>query len=304
MPNKNIFIVDDDSNLTKALNTLFSGSGYNISIAANGKAAQEKLKNTSFDLTILDMHMPGLDGPAVLKIINQNYPDTKVIVLTGLGREYKEKIKGLKYQAFLTKPFSAVELADTAKAVLEGKQLPEKEIDMYNDPYIMPEAKLLILDTDGYRLSCLNGYFTTKEHCGGRYEVGIRHIDGIHLFDAEKAEQLKHEIEKDLMLSEPDIILGCAEIYGFSSASSGIYPAIRNSVHKPKDMIIYGEDITVRGRYGQGFEGVINRLKQLSAGKPIAGDPILDKLGKAVRESAIRSSLYIRVKEHVRIPAV
>lgn len=302
----NIFIVDDDKELTQALNNLFSESGYYISIVTNGKEAEQKLKTISFDLAILDMNMPGLDGVALLKIINQHYPNTKVVILTGYGKEYKEKVKELKYQAFLTKPFSAIELADVAKDVLEGKKIPEKEkLPLYNDPYIMPKAKLLFLDTDYYRLDCLRGYFSMPQHCGGQYEVETRCIIEADLLNPEKAEYIKNEAEKTLMLSRPDIVLGCADIYGFSTVGSEIYSKIKDSTYKPKDIIIYGEDIKVRGSYGTGIPGlknVIKRLEQIYSGKPTVGDPILDKLGKAVRESAIKNNLYIKVKEPVRIP--
>ena len=69
----------------------------------------------------------------------------------------------------------------------------------------------------------------------------------------------------------------------------------------------YGGDINVRGRYGTGipgFKNVIKRLEQVASEKPPVGDPVLDKLGKAVRESTIRNNLYIKVKEPVRIPGL
>jgi len=302
---KNIFIVDDDKELTQALNALFAESGYNISIVTNGKDAEERLKIASFDLAILDMNMPGVDGVALLKIINQQRPDTKIIVLTGYGKEYKEKIKDLKFQAFLTKPFSAIGLADVAKDVLEGKEITKKEeIPAYIDHCIMPKAKLLFIDTDKYRLDCLKGYFSLPEHCGGQYKVDIMHIVGSDLLNPGKTEKLKDEIEKELMLSEPDIVLCCAEIYGSSYASSDIYSKIKESSQRPKDIIIYGEDINVRGRYSKGFESLIERLKQISSGKPSIGDPVLDKLGKAARESCIKNNLYIKTEKPVRIPGV
>ena len=73
---KKILIVDDEKDLTSALKTLFQASEYDTDIAWNADEAQKKLKS-AFDLIILDMKMPGVDGVSLLKTINKDHPIAK-----------------------------------------------------------------------------------------------------------------------------------------------------------------------------------------------------------------------------------
>ncbi len=290
MPNENILVIDDEKELTSTLEYFFSKEGHSVAIALSGEEAVKKLESKGIDLVILDMKMKGLDGPGVLEIINEKYPKTKVVILTGYGEQYEEKVKGLKYDAFMAKPFSPNTIVETAKDVLEGRRIIKKEeIPIYNDPYIMPKAKLLFIDLALNYFVPKNIYFESKEKCGGEYSMQMLFV-GVKTFDSSKIGGVEEDIKKELHNFRPDIVLGNQIVLG---AKSEIYKAITKSDDKPKDIIVYSnkpEDEKTEG---------IN-LSNL----PPAVDVRLDKLGRLVRDTAIKNNLYFKTDKAVRIPAL
>lgn len=115
---KNILIVDDDSDLRAVLKTYISGEGYSYEEAATGDKALDILAERSFDLVILDVMMPGIDGYETLERLRRNL-DTPVILLTARKEEY-DKLKGFNVGAddYISKPFSPKELMARVKAIL------------------------------------------------------------------------------------------------------------------------------------------------------------------------------------------
>ena len=86
MPQKNrILVVDDEDALRTVLSSELEGEGYKVASAADGSEAIEILKKEGFDLILLDIKMPNVDGFEVLKFVKENHPDTKVIMLTGFA---------------------------------------------------------------------------------------------------------------------------------------------------------------------------------------------------------------------------
>jgi DNA-binding response OmpR family regulator len=81
----NILIVDDEATVRESMSKVLSLEGYETCCAENGETALESLVNGGFDLVLLDLKMPGMDGIEVLKSIVKSAPDTKVIILTAHG---------------------------------------------------------------------------------------------------------------------------------------------------------------------------------------------------------------------------
>ena len=79
----NILVIDDEESMRDSCLQTLSRKGYNVQTAEDGQQGLEMLKRKSFDLIILDLKMPGLNGMEVLKIIKQDNPDIFVIVITG-----------------------------------------------------------------------------------------------------------------------------------------------------------------------------------------------------------------------------
>ncbi len=94
-----ILIVEDEKTASKALERKFATSGFEVKIVENGEDAMTALKDGIFDVILLDLIMPKMDGYEVLKQLQDtNYP-TPVVVLTNLGTEddiEKTKILGAR----------------------------------------------------------------------------------------------------------------------------------------------------------------------------------------------------------------
>jgi two-component system response regulator VicR len=117
---KRILIIDDDNNIRKLLKTNLDACGYETAEATCGKTALECFRKVRPDLVILDVMMPNIDGWEVCKIIKDNYPAVKVILLTARDSA-RDKLIGkeiLKADWYMTKPFDIEELLEICSNVL------------------------------------------------------------------------------------------------------------------------------------------------------------------------------------------
>nr|CBX27377.1 Response regulator mprA [uncultured Desulfobacterium sp.] len=113
-----ILIVDDEHSLLKQLQQIFENQRYTVETATDGEEAFDKLFEAPFDLIILDIMMPKIDGLAVLQEIRKSGIKTPVLMLTAKG-DVEDKIKGLDLGAddYLPKPFSSDELMARVRAL-------------------------------------------------------------------------------------------------------------------------------------------------------------------------------------------
>jgi len=118
---KNILVIDDEPLVTKSLGKLLRVSGYNAFIAASAQEALEKIKETTFDLIISDIRMPGTNGIEAISQIREYLKQDKKaqvpeIFITGYASEenYKQAIQ-LKVAEYIYKPFDMNELLDIIK---------------------------------------------------------------------------------------------------------------------------------------------------------------------------------------------
>jgi two-component system response regulator VicR len=114
---KKILVVDDEPAIVKGLVYSLKQDGYEIDAAYDGEEAVEKFANNSYDLVILDVMLPKLDGFGVLQKIRER-SKLPVIMLTAKGEDM-DKILGLEYGAddYITKPFNILELKARIKAI-------------------------------------------------------------------------------------------------------------------------------------------------------------------------------------------
>lgn len=103
---KNILIIEDDVDIQELLESHLSDEGYHVEVASDGIAGMELFFNNSYDLILLDLLLPKLNGYKVCEFIRQK-SDIPIIMLTALESEDSE-IKGLDLRAddYITKPFS------------------------------------------------------------------------------------------------------------------------------------------------------------------------------------------------------
>ena len=109
-----LLIVDDEEQFVEAISERLSMRDYDVTTSLTGEDAIEKIKNYNFDVVILDVRLPGIDGTDVLREIKNLKPLIEVIMLTGHGT-VEMAIKGMKLGAFdfLIKPCETEDL--TAK---------------------------------------------------------------------------------------------------------------------------------------------------------------------------------------------
>lgn len=117
-----VLVVEDDALISEMVTKNLRLEGYHVEAARNGEECLEKVAETSPDLVLLDVLLPGLDGWEVLARLRQDsrHRDIPVIMLTALSDE-GSKIQGLRGGAddYVTKPFSALELMARVEAVLK-----------------------------------------------------------------------------------------------------------------------------------------------------------------------------------------
>lgn len=117
---KKILIVDDESNIRLGLNKCLAKEGYYIEEASNGEEALQLIYNKKYDLILMDVQMPELNGFDVLKRIRKFGNSTRVIMMTAFGT-VEMAVDSMKIGAvdFLSKPFTISKVRDVVKEVLD-----------------------------------------------------------------------------------------------------------------------------------------------------------------------------------------
>ena len=140
-----ILIVEDDLSIQDLLHDFIQEAGYSVVLAADGVEALAKYSGQDFDLVLLDIMLPKIDGYGVCEVIRQK-SDVPIIMLTALDGE-ENQIRGLDLQAddYITKPFSMPVLLRKIAAVL-------RRSSKQNDTPQTMNYKNLTLDLDGYKV--------------------------------------------------------------------------------------------------------------------------------------------------------
>ncbi len=117
--NYKILIVDDDKTIVKFLQIFLIKEGYEVSISYNGEGALYKIKNEKFDLILMDIMMPKIDGFEAIKIIRK-FTNVPIIFVTAKDSQ-QDKITGFisGCDDYITKPFDLVELSLRVSAILK-----------------------------------------------------------------------------------------------------------------------------------------------------------------------------------------
>lgn len=113
-----VLVVDDEKMIVKGLKFSLEQDGMEVECAYDGEEALEKAKSEEFDIILLDIMLPKLDGMQVCQMIRE-FSNVPVIMLTAKGDDM-DKILGLEYGAddYITKPFNILEVKARIKAIL------------------------------------------------------------------------------------------------------------------------------------------------------------------------------------------
>lgn len=149
MSPKKLLIVDDEPDIVELVSYNLRKEGFDVSSAFDGEEALAKIRKGKFDLLVLDLMLPGLQGMELCRIV-RNDPKTKnlpIIMLTAKGEEI-DRVLGLEMGAddYLTKPFSTRELLARIRAVLRRSEekAPEGAIVAVGD---------IIMDRERYTVT-------------------------------------------------------------------------------------------------------------------------------------------------------
>ncbi|WNQ09917.1 response regulator transcription factor [Paenibacillus aurantius] len=125
-----ILIIEDEPTLARLLSYNLTQEGYEIQVAEHGGDGLQTALQQPFDLIILDIMLPGMNGFEILAKLRQKGVKTPVIILTARNAE-EEVVQGLKYGAddYMTKPFGVAELLARVTAVLRRTQPGEAMTD-------------------------------------------------------------------------------------------------------------------------------------------------------------------------------
>ena len=128
MKRSRILLVDDEAVFAANMSKLLSNRGYRVKTADSGKAAVGVLEKETFDVIVLDLKMPGMDGIATLREIQKMGRFTETLILTGHGSidTALEAVKSGAYD-YLTKPCGIDELVTKIEAAFKKKDDAEQK---------------------------------------------------------------------------------------------------------------------------------------------------------------------------------
>lgn len=147
-----ILIVDDEVSIVTLLVFNVEKAGFETDTANDGLEAIQKAEKEAYDLIILDLMLPGMDGLEVCKYLRKKEIDTPILMLTAKDEEM-DKIKGLELGAddYLTKPFSPKEVVARIKAILrrssKSEESPFRSIAI-GKLVIFPEKYQAVMDDE------------------------------------------------------------------------------------------------------------------------------------------------------------
>lgn len=145
---RKVLVVDDEKLIVKGVRFSLEQDGMEVDCAYDGEEALEKIQNNEYDIVLLDIMLPKLDGFQVCQQVRE-FSDVPILMLTAKGDDM-DKILGLEYGAddYITKPFNILEVKARIKAITRrtSKAAQQKK----NDSII--KASDMTLDTDSKRL--------------------------------------------------------------------------------------------------------------------------------------------------------
>jgi DNA-binding NtrC family response regulator len=126
-----ILVVDDEEIVIKSCLRILGDCGYEVDSVRDGLAALKKIEEHEYDIVILDIMMPNIDGLEVLQRVKETHPDIDVIMVTGLS-QIETAVRSMKLGAFdyLPKPFDPDELKLVMQRALERRQLLQENLKL------------------------------------------------------------------------------------------------------------------------------------------------------------------------------
>lgn len=244
---KKVLVVDDDASLISLLKDyLPKVIKHELYVALTGEEALKILEEKKPDVLLLDMQLPGIKGPQVLRIIREKYPQTKVLVITAYDRQVKEISAKLGVDGFFPKPLVLNELVDRVEEVLKAKEpttvTPVTLDEVKKIEGIAPKATILFIEENPLMLSLLpiSDMERTPDYPIERY--GLYNYEAVYWQDQAMAALKRYK---------PDIVICATHVPKTLAEKPGLIPAsvstadliseIMKSKYAPKAVIVHGK---------------------------------------------------------------
>ena len=140
--NASILVIEDDFNIQELIVEFLGSQGYNVDFSSDGLEGISKFKQGNYDLIILDIMMPNLDGYSVCKMIRKN-SKIPIIFLSALNEE-ENQLKGFELECddYITKPFSPSELMARVDGLYRRVEMLQKKTQKSEDEIVLGEFTL------------------------------------------------------------------------------------------------------------------------------------------------------------------
>lgn len=124
---KQILVIEDERDIAELIRLHLDDLGFSVTITGDGNTGLRKAAAGSWDLVILDLRLPGIDGLEICRRLRQDSGSVPVLILTSKSSEL-DRVVGLEVGAddYVTKPFSVLELTARVKAILRRAELSRR----------------------------------------------------------------------------------------------------------------------------------------------------------------------------------
>ena len=118
-----ILVIDDSRTMFEMIKYSLKSGGFTLlDHARDNFTGMDFLTNNSYEVIILDIGLPGMNGIEIAQEILKTKPDQKILILTALkGEHYKEMVSNLGITNFMYKPFKSIQLVDEIKSIINKK---------------------------------------------------------------------------------------------------------------------------------------------------------------------------------------
>jgi DNA-binding response OmpR family regulator len=158
-----ILLVEDDKDISHLVKLHLEDEGFSVDVAADGSKGLTKAQGQAYDLIVLDLMLPGMDGLEICRRLRGETDYVPILMLTAKASEI-DRIVGLELGAddYLTKPFSVRELVARVKAIFRRVSAVRAQTDAQDSPFITLGA--LVIETETLSLPRNTIYFIISLH--------------------------------------------------------------------------------------------------------------------------------------------
>jgi len=142
-----ILIVDDDENIRNTMKTILEDEGYVVDLAATGSEAVQKTKKSAYNVALLDIRLPDMEGVELLKLMKDSVPRMRKIMVTGYP-SMQNAISALNKNAdaYLIKPIDIESLLNTVKEQLRLQENEKEFSEQKVAEFIETRVKEMSID--------------------------------------------------------------------------------------------------------------------------------------------------------------